>query len=113
MYVDQTAFIVALSIVFVFGSLSSFVAVSYILPRYVKVKSAEALRYELKLEQKRQLIITQQEEIREKTEAIKSIVYGANHKGLNPLCKSLRGILNLIRMSCTNPRTIEYINKAE
>jgi len=113
MYVDQTAAIIALSIVFVCGTLSAFVAASFILRRYVSLKSYQSLEYELKMERTRQLIVQQQDELKEKTEAIKSIVYGANHKGLNPICKTLRGMLALIRMSCTNQRTIEYIDKAE
>jgi len=113
MYVTQTAIVVALSMVFVFGSLSAFVAASFILRRYVSLKSYQSLEYELKLEQRRQLILRQREELDEKTEAIKRVVYEANHKGLNPICKTLRGMLNLIRMSCTAPRAIEYLDKAE
>ena len=114
MYVDQTAFITALSIVFVFGSLSAFVAASFILRRYVSLKSYQSLEYELSLEQKRQLILRQREELAEKTEAIQRIVYEANHKGLNPLCKSLRGMLVLIRVSTgNNVRAQEYISLAE
>jgi len=113
MYVDQTAAIIALSMVFVFGSLSAFVAASFILRRYVSLKSYQSLEYELKMERTRQLIVQQEKDLKEKTEAIKRIVYEANHKGLNPLCKTLRGILSLIRMACTNQRTIEYIDKAE
>lgn len=113
MYVDQTTVIIALSMVFVFGSLSAFVAASFILRRYVSLKSYQSLEYELSLEQKRQLIVRQREELQEKTDAIKRIVYEANHKGLNPLCKTLRGMLNLVRLSCTTPRAVEYISKAE
>lgn len=112
MYVDQTAAIVTLSIVFVCGSLSAFVAASFILRRYVSLKSFQSLEYELKLEQKRQLIIKQREELAIKTEVIQRIVYEANHKGIWPFCRTLRGMLDLIRMSCTDPRTREYIDKA-
>ncbi len=113
MYIDQTAAIVALSMVFVFGSLSAFVGASFILRRYVSLKSYQSLEYELSLEQKKQLIAKQREELAEKTAAIQRIVYEANHKGLIPLCKTLRGLLSLIRMSCTNVRAIEYLDKCE
>jgi hypothetical protein len=113
MYVDFQTGIIAALIIFAFGSLSAFALSSFILRRYVSLKSYQSLEYELSLEQKKQLILKQREELAVKTAAIQRLVYEANHKGFIPLCKTLRGLLALVRMSCTNTRTVEYVDKCE
>lgn len=112
MYVEVTTLLVGGLTLSVCILLSASVAFSFILRRYVSLKSFQSVEYELKLEQKRQLIIRQREELALKTEVIQRIVYEANHKGYNPICKTLRGLISLIRMSCSDPRTKEYCDNA-
>lgn len=112
MFVSLTDAVIVLSTVFVCGSLSAFVASSFILRRYVSLKSYQSLEYELKLESKRQLIVQQRQELEVKTKAIQKIVYDSNHKGIWPLCKSLLGMLDLLRMSTADNRSREYIDKS-
>lgn len=48
-------------------------------------------------------------ELTVKTEAIRKIVYDAHHRGLNPIFKTLRGLLILLRMSVKDIHQHEYI----
>lgn len=49
------------------------------------------------------------EEVRVKTEAIRDIVYEAHHKGLNPVFKTCRGLIILLRMQNLTPDQEEYV----
>ena len=46
---------------------------------------------------------------RVKTEAIRKIVYDSHHRGLNPILKTLRGLLHLLQLVSKDHQTSEYI----
>jgi len=67
----------------------------------------------MQLEYRRQVAIKHEAEIAIKTEAIRKIVEDTNHRGLWPIFRTLRGILNLVRLACTHPHVSGYITEAE
>jgi len=52
-------------------------------------------------------------EVKDKTEAIRLIVYEAHHRGLNPVFKTCRGIINVARMEFPDSETMKYWGMVE
>lgn len=113
MHLTITSLLAGASICFILGSLSGFAVYLFILRRYVMSKSFQSHEYELRLEEKHKLIQQHEADLKTKTTAIQQMVYEAHHKGLNPLYKSMRGLINLLRMVVPPGRGVEYLNELE
>jgi len=113
MYLTVTSLFTGASIFFILGSLSGFAVYLFILRRYVMSKSFQSHEYELRLEEKRKLILQHEADLKIKTNAIQQMIYDAHHKSLNPLYKSMRGLINLLRMVTPDGRAITYLNELE
>jgi biopolymer transport protein ExbB/TolQ len=120
MYLTIGVLVLVCLIVLLFGILLGLLVSRDFHRRSARISFSEFQEYESNLEQRRVLIMQQQselqkykEELEVKTKAIQDMIYNAHHKSFNPLFKTMRGLINLLRLTISNGRAAEYLNELE
>jgi hypothetical protein len=109
--------------IFLIAFVCGFAAAFSVIARYHRLTATRKTHIEEYLNHSKDLLTTsvglaqtlnerlgiQAVELRIKTEAIQRIVYDAHHRGLNPIFKTLRGLMQLLQMSSTDIHQREYL----
>lgn len=107
MYLTLGQLLAICSTVFACTLLSAFVVFSRIAQRYSRIQSEAAARHESEIEAKHR-------EVTEHKLAIQKIIYDTHHQGLNPLFKTMLGLVNLVRLVVpSDSPALEFLDKLE
>jgi hypothetical protein len=82
-------------ILFVYGSLATFLVSMLMFRTYMRAASLRFRNYELRLEE-------EEAKLRQRQEAIQRLLFAVNHKGPKPAAVNLLGLLNLCEFDIKN-----------